>query len=207
MSANSLTKEMTQDLHRLMICLVGADRQTVLFDRLSDEDEELKDDGITVELAVAGISWWDDNDELITEIANMFNVSLLDTAAENNLNASAFLDSWEFVSWYDFISETFDCLGNFGSDEDFEYFFDYAVKQSLGFNIGSQEGQDSHGARGAEISATEWLMITKLFQLWWRRKDVYEIFTLVHEKTIEGRNLLNGPEDRVLSPIMQPPNE
>jgi hypothetical protein len=44
-------------------------------------------------------------------------------------------------------------------------------------------------------AAAEWLMIPKLFQLWWRRKDVYEIFTLVHEKTIEGRNLLDGADN------------
>jgi hypothetical protein len=191
MSANSLTIEMTQDLYRLMLCLASADRQSVLFDRLSDEDEELEDDGITEELAMAGISWWKDNEELIKEIADMFTVSLLDTAVANNLAASTFFESWKIESWSDFISETFDCIWNFGDEDNFEYFFDYAVKQSLGFNTGSQEGQDSHGARGIKISPTEWLMVSKLFQFWWKRKDVYEIFTRVHEKTIQGRNLVN----------------
>jgi hypothetical protein len=191
MSANSLTIEMTQDLYRLMLCLASADRQSVLFDRLSDEDEELEDDGITEELAMAGISWWKDNEELIKEIADMFTVCLLDTAVANNLAASTFFESWKIESWSDFISETFDCVWNFGDEDNFEYFFDYAVKQSLGFNTGSQEGQDSYGARGVKISETEWSVITKLFQFWWKRKDVFEIFALIHEKTIEGRNLVN----------------
>ena len=182
---------MTQSLYRLMICLASADRQSVLFDRLSDEDEELEEDGITEELAVAGISWWEQNEEIITEIAQMFKESLLGAASKNNLAASTFLESWEIESWSDFISETFDCLWNFGDDENFEYFFDYAVKQSLGFNTGSQEGQNPQGARGITISSTEWLIITKLFQFWWKRKDVFEIFARVHEKTIEGRNLVN----------------
>ena len=191
MSANSLTIEMTQDLYRLILCLASADRQSVLFDRLRDEDEELEDDGITEELAMAGISWWKDNEDLIKEIADMFTVSLLDTAVENNLAVSTFFESWKIESWSDFISETFDCVWNFGDDDNFEYFFDYAVKQSLGFNTGSQEGQDSYGARGVKISETEWPVITKLFQFWWKRKDVFEIFALIHEKTIEGRNLVN----------------
>ena len=191
MSANSLTIEMTQDLYRLILCLASADRQSVLFDRLRDEDEELEDDGITEELAMAGISWWKDNEDLIKEIADMFTVSLLDTAVENNLAVSTFFESWKIESWSDFISETFDCVWNFGDDDNFEYFFDYAVKQSLGFNTGSQEGQDSCGARGVKISETEWPVITKLFQFWWKRKDVFEIFALIHEKTIEGRNLVN----------------
>ena len=191
MSANSLTIEMTQDLYRLILCLASADRQSVLFDRLRDEDEELEDDGITEELAMAGISWWKDNEDLIKEIADMFTVSLLDTAVENNLAVSTFFESWKIESWSDFISETFDCVWNFGDDDNFEYFFDYAVKQSLGFNTGSQEGQDSCGARGVKISETEWSVITKLFQFWWKRKDVFEIFALIHEKTIEGRNLVN----------------
>ena len=192
MSANSLTKEMTQSLYRLMICLASADRQSVLFDRLNDEDEELEEDGITEELVVAGISWWEENEGIITEIVQMFKVSLLDTASKNNLAASTFLESWENESWSDFISETFDCLWNFGDDENFEYFFDYAVKQSLGFNTGSQDGQDSNGARGVNISPSEWLMVTKLFQFWWKQQDVYEIFAMVHAKTVNGRNLLNG---------------
>lgn len=192
MSTNSLTKEMAQSLYRLMICLASADRQSVLFDRLSDEDEELEEDGITEELAVAGITWWEENEEVITEIAQMFKDSLLDTASKNNLDASAFLESWENESWSDFISETFDCLWNFGDDENFEYFLDYAVKQSLGFNTGSQDGQESNGARGVNISPSEWLMVTKLFQFWWKQQDVYEIFAMVHAKTVNGRNLLNG---------------
>ena len=191
MSANSLTIKMSQDLYRLMLCLCSADKQSVLFDRLSDEDEELEEDGFTEELAMSGISWWQDNAELITEITNMFTVSLLDTAEENTLTATTFLKSWASESWLDFISETFDCIWNFGDEENFEYFFDYAVKQSLGFNTGSQQGQDSKGARGVEISATDWVMITKLFQFWWKRKDVFEIFAQVHEKTNEGRKLVN----------------
>ena len=77
-------------------------------------------------------------------------------------------------------------------EHNFKYFFDYAVKQSLGFNTGPQEGQDSHGARGIKLSSIEWLMINKLFKFWWKRKDVHGIFTLVHKKTIEGRNLVNA---------------
>lgn len=191
MSANSLTIKMSQELYRLMLCLCSADKQSVLFDRLSDEDEELEEDGFTEELAMSGISWWQDNTELITEITNMFTVSLMDTAEKNTLNATTFLKSWPSESWLDFMSETFDCIWNFGDEENFEYFFDYAVKQSLGFNTGSQQGQDSKGDRGVEISATDWVMITKLFQSWWKRKDVFEIFAQVHEKTNKGRKLVN----------------
>lgn len=192
MSADSLTKEMALDLSRLMRCLVSPERQIVLFDRISDGDEELEEDGLSEEVAIAGTSWWDDNVELITEIANMFTVSLLSTAEDNDLNIDTFLDSWKcLASWSDFISETFDCIWNFGDDNNFEYFLDYAVKQSLGFNTGSQEGEDSYGARGIKISETEWSVITKLFQFWWKRKDVFKIFALIHEKTIEGRNLVN----------------
>jgi hypothetical protein len=44
MSADSLTKEMVLDLSRLMQCLVSPERQIVLFDRISDGDEELEED-------------------------------------------------------------------------------------------------------------------------------------------------------------------
>ena len=191
MSANSLTIEMTQDLYRLMLCLASADRQSVLFDRLSDEDEELEDDGVTEELALAGISWWKDNEGLIKEIANKLTSSLLKTASENALEIGTFFDHWGTDSWSDFISESFDCIWNFGDDNNFDYFFDYAVKQSLGFNIGSGEGQDSHGARGIEISTDEWVIIAKLFKAFWWEKDIFEIFVWVHEKSKNGISLMN----------------
>ena len=191
MSANSLTIEMTQDLYRLMLCLASADRQSVLFDRLSDEDEELEDDGVTEELALAGISWWKDNEGLIKEIANKLTSSLLKTASENALEIGTFFDHWGTDSWSDFISESFDCIWNFGDDNNFDYFFDYAVKQSLGFNIGSGEGQDSHGARGIEISTDEWVIIAKLFKAFWGEKDIFEIFVWVHEKSKNGISLMN----------------
>jgi hypothetical protein len=184
---NSFTKEMWQDLYRLMLCLGSSEREDVLYEQI--EDGELGEDGITEEMAMAGISWWDDNETLVKEFAHLFIVSLKRTAIENNLRIGDLLD-WELRSWKDFISESFGC--NWGNEENFEYFFDYAIKQSLGFNTGSQEGEDSQGARGIEISPAEWITMTKLFECWWKRKDVFEIFTQVHEKTIEGRKLVNS---------------
>ena len=59
---NSFTREMWQDLYRLMLCLGSAEREEVLFDQI--ENETLDSDVITEEIAVAGISWWDDNEAL-----------------------------------------------------------------------------------------------------------------------------------------------
>jgi len=143
---------MWQDLYRLMLCLGSAERQSVLLDRINDEDEELEEDGVTEEIANAGISWWDDNETLMKEFAHLFITSLEGTAVENNLTKGDLLD-WELRSWKDFTSEIFEC--DWGNDENFEYFFDYAVKQSLGFNTGAQEGEDSQCARGIEISPAE----------------------------------------------------
>jgi len=184
---SSFTKEMWQDLNRLMLCLGSTDREEVLFAQI--ENEELEADVITEEIAVAGISWWDDNEALIMEFAHLFLASLESAAIENNLKTGDFLD-WESRSWRDFISETFFIV--WGKPENFDYFFDYAVKQSLGFNTGSQEGEDSQGARGVEISPTEWITMTKLFECWWKREDAFAIFTQVYEKTAEGRKLVNS---------------
>ena len=134
MSTNSLTKAMTQDLYRLILCLASAERQTVLFDRISDEDEELEEDGVTEEIVKAGIEWWENNIPLINEIAKSFTKSFMDTADDNNFNVGTFFDQWGIETWSDFISESFECIWSFGNNDDFDYFFDYAVKQSLGFN-------------------------------------------------------------------------
>ena len=147
---------MTQDLYRLILCLASAERQTVLFDRISDEDEELEEDGVTEEIVKAGIEWWENNIPLINEIAKSFTKSFMDTADDNNFNVGTFFDQWGIETWSDFISESFECIWSFGNNDDFDYFFDYAVKQSLGFNIGTWEGEDSQGARGIEISDVEW---------------------------------------------------
>ena len=183
---NSFTKEMWQDLYRLMLCLGSAEREDVLYEQI--EDGELGEDGITEEMAMAGIAWWDDNEALVKEFAHLFIVSLERTAMENSLSIGELLD-WKLRSWKDFISETFLIFLN--KPDNFEYFFDYAVKQSLGFNTGSQEGEDSQGARGIEISPTEWVTLNELFEYWWKRVDIFEIFTQVHEKTVDGRNLVN----------------
>ena len=184
---NSFTKEMWQDLYRLMLCLGSAEREDVLYEQI--EDGELGEDGITEEMAMAGIAWWDDNEALVKEFAHLFIVSLERTAMENSLSIGELLD-WKLRSWKDFISETF--LIFLDKPDNFEYFFDYAVKQSLGFNTGSQEGEDSQGARGIEISPVEWITMTKLFEYWWKQEDVSEIFMQVHEKTIEGRKLVKS---------------
>ena len=191
MSAHSLTKEITQELYLLMLCLASSERQSILFDRLIDGDEELQEDGLTEELATTGILWWENNTPLIKEIANKLTSSLLKTASENALEIGNFFDHWGTDSWSDFISESFDCIWNFGDDDNFDYFFDYAVKQSLGFNIGSWEGEDSHGARGIEISTDEWVIIAKLFKAFWGKKDIFEIFVWVHEKSKNGISLMN----------------
>jgi hypothetical protein len=188
MAANSFTKEMWQDLSRIMLCLGSPERQSVLFDRIEDEDEELEEYGVTEEIAISGISWWNENETLVKEIAQLFTLSFVNCAVENNLTIGHLLD-WETRSWKDFISESFDC--DWGNDDNFQYFFDFAVKQSLGFNTGSQEGQDSQGARGIDISPAEWTTLTKLFEYWWKREDISEIFTRVHVLTFEGRNLVN----------------
>ena len=178
---------MWQDLNRLMLCLGSTDREEVLFGQI--ENEELEADVITEEIAVAGISWWDDNEALIKELAHLFLASFESTAIKNNLKTGDFLD-WESRSWRDFISETFFIVMD--KPENFDYFFDYAVKQSLGFNTGPQEGEDSQGARGVEISPADWITMTKLFECWWKREDAFAIFTQVYEKTAEGRKMVNS---------------
>ena len=191
MSTNSLTKAMTQDLYRLILCLASAERQTVLFDRISDEDEELEEDGVTEEIVKAGIEWWENNIPLINEIAKSFTKSFMDTADDNNFNVGTFFDQWGIETWSDFISESFECIWSFGNNDDFDYFFDYAVKQSLGFNIGTWEGEDSQGARGIEISNVEWEIIYKVFQAFWLKKDVFDIFAWIHQRAKEGMSLVN----------------
>lgn len=53
---NSFTREMWQDLYRFMLCLGSAEREDVLYEQI--EAGELGEDGITEEMAMAGITWW-----------------------------------------------------------------------------------------------------------------------------------------------------
>jgi hypothetical protein len=189
----SFNLEKAVSLSGLMECLVSAETQQNLFDRIDDEDEELADIGLTNNLAIQGINWWTENQALLDHIIEQLiaNIEMVSDSVE--VNMSEFLRSWTRDTWSDFLRETFDTIWNFGDDSNFEYFFNHGVRQALGYNTSwsstQSESDDSHANWSPEISVDEWPLLSKVFQAWWARDDVFELFSWVHEATIEGQAL------------------
>jgi len=61
----SFNLEKGVSLSGLMECLVSAETQQNLFDRIADEDEDPADIGLTDDLANQGINWWAENQALL----------------------------------------------------------------------------------------------------------------------------------------------
>lgn len=193
MGRGGFSSEMANELTRLMACLVSSERQDVLFDRISEGDpDDLEQLGnLTVSSAEKGITWWGENETVLNLICQRFKNSLVAVGVEVGIDIGSFLEQWSLDSWADFISETFDCQSGFGHLDNFDYFFDYAVRQSLGFPTQPNDDGDSWGTRGLEVSIEDWGLISSVFQSWWQRDDLFEILTFAYEITKSGRDLVN----------------
>lgn len=196
----SFNLEKAVSLSGLMECLVSAETQQNLFDRIDDEDEDLADIGLTDDLANQGINWWAENQALLDLIIEQViaNIEIVSDAVE--VNMSDFLRSWTRDTWSDFLRETFDTIWSFGDDSNFEYFFNYGVRQALGYNTSwsssQSESDNFHADWSPEISAGEWELISKVFRVWWARDDVFELFSWVHEVTIQGQALFEKEQSQ-----------
>ena len=177
-----------------MECLVSQETRQNLFDRIDDEDEELTTIGLTVSLANQVIDWWAQNDDLLIQIIEKFARSIekeSDSVGVDNM--SKFLQSWSHDTWSDFLRETFDTVWNFGAETEFEYFFNYAVRQSLGYNTSwgstQNEPDEFHADWSPAISPDEWELLKLVFRAWWMKDEVFELFSWVYEVTDQGRAL------------------
>lgn len=181
-------------MSKLMECLTSNESWRTLLDRLEDEDEHLKYMGLTHEIAEKGMYWWQENSILLTQIIEKFTNNLEQVANNENISLKDFLNSWDIGVWSDFIRETFDTIWNFGDDDNYEYFFNYAVRQSLGYNVAwsdsPEESDNFHSDQSPDLSTEDWDTLNRIFRLWWNQDDVYEIFSWVFEVTRDGQTLL-----------------
>ena len=194
MAQPNFTHEMASELTRLVSCLASSERQVVLFDRIFEGDpDDLEELGnLNEESATLGINWWAENESILISICQRFADSLILTGQEIGISIGEFLERWNLDSWADFISETYDCWSGFGRDEDFDYFFDYAVRQPLGFNTRANDEGETIGNRGLEVTNEDWELLTSVFQAWWKKDEIGEILTFTYEVTESGRKLINA---------------
>ena len=184
--ANSLSK--------LIECLVSAETQRNLFDRIADEDEDLEEIGLSLELAEIGICWWRDNSQLIDKFADAITLNLEMIAQSQEVSVETFMSSWSRDIWSNFIRETFDIIWSFGDENDYEYFFNYAVRQSLGYNTtwssSQYECDNYHASWSFDVSTEEWVLLNEVFKAWWQRDDVFELYSWIFTETKDGRKAL-----------------
>lgn len=190
----NFTNEMSSEMTRLISCLASSERQDVLFDRILEGDpDDLEELGnLNNESATEGINWWAENESIFKSICKRFADSLILAGEDIGINIGEFLKGWSFDSWADFISETYDCWGGFGRDENFDYFFDYAVRQSLGFPTTVNDEGEVIGSRGLEVSKEDWDLLTSVFKAWWKKDDILEILAFTYDITKSGRKFINA---------------
>jgi len=181
-------------MSKLMECLTSAESGRNLLDRLENEDEDLEELGLTYEIAEKGFNWWQENSIVLTQIIERLTTNLEQVANNENISLKDFLKSWNIGVWSDFIRETFDTIWNFGDEDNYEYFFNYAVRQSLGYNVAwtssPKESDNFHSDQSLALTTEDWDSLNRIFRLWWNREDVYEIFSWVFEVTRAGQTLL-----------------
>jgi hypothetical protein len=181
-------------MSKLIECLTSAESWRNLLDRLEDEDEDLEELGLTYEIAEKGFNWWQENSIVLTQIIERLTTNLEQVANNENTSLKDFLNSWNIGVWSDFIRETFDTIWNFGDEDNYEYFFNYAVRQSLGYNLdlnpSPQESENFQSNQSPALTTEDWDSLNRIFRLWWNREDVYEIFSWVFEVTRGGQKLL-----------------
>jgi len=178
-----MNQQEAKELTRLINCLVSRTAKDDLYSRFDDVGLVEVMNGLTPELADIGFSWWAQNHSLFKDIVVLFEENLLLIGKKTSIDLINLFEHFDDSTWADFIRESF----YFASDlilgdknlDDLDEFFKFAVKMSLEYS-------------GKDDSVIDLLDVhEEAFQVWWREREPFKLFSEVFAMTSNGREMIN----------------